>query len=1835
MSNLNSIAAGWAHTLLVTDPGEIYGWGIGENGELGAEKGFVSFPAEKLRLGEINQSPNTQVAVGAKHTVILVDGQVQTMGSRVNGRLGHEKTHGWVKFPNEEKAITAIAAGTDFTVAIGKDTRDLYAWGLGRYGNLGDGNKEDRDKPVLFHLRGPRKPFPHKHVLQVSCGSRHALAVCTDGDVYSWGFGQNGRLGHGDQNLYAVPKIIEAFQLSDEQKIIEVAAGDSHSMARSKEGRVYSWGSGSYGRLGLGAENDQYVPKMIDKVKDCVGIACNAFHSLAVVEPTGRGSSLYTWGGGKYGKLGTKSSSNQLVPVEVPFFMKKNKQVVRAKCGLHHTVAVTINGAVYAWGYASNNRCGVNNREKEFYDTPTKISKFHNMKVVNKTAKERQEKTNDVRKLPKGRQVSAGRGHSVAVDEDRNVWAWGQNSYGQLGTGFHKATFKPIFVSRVRSVVRVSCGAYHTVVVTSKGSVYTWGNNADGQLGTGDTMNREFPALVEALQGTPISEVHAGHSHTAVVAKEMSPARVYLFGSNKFGQLGLGKNRTGLQLYPSPINLAKPYDEIKVAVGYYHTVFLGTNYSSEAGKGNAKNAANLRGAARIESIFETHLYTCGQGSMGQLGHDATVNEYTPRIVTGWDDWLRGNEGAGKGKVLPKISLISAGENSSMAVVLHERLEEVYAWGFVPGLDPTKRFHPKKVQEFDHDLLPEELGISSSVHHLVFHQIASANNHFLALFKYNNDRTVVFSWGETKYGKLGVGNVAKRNDQIRDRAARKNKMKSSILDDEEQMGSLVTNANFMPPAHVEILRDKDISSVSCAGDHSLAVSGEKSGTVYAWGYGNSGRLGLGEEEEASNKSEQQPREIPFFAHTVDQSVQEQQEEEQKRREEEEMLNSDDEDSEEERARDEKEVQQRKEARRRLFMEDEDDFDDFAHEDDGDDEVQQALDLKNLPKDRFEVIKYTNSLLTKTEVEYADRMDKYIKTLDDRSQTEEIIDLAIKERVKRAQELGYHRRIQPKHVELTPAARELLAAKAKKEAIRKRSAMDEIYVSSREELNPLESVVARFWMAPCLFMDMYNNCALFIRSKDLFVEGEEALKEDFTSLLFSVYNLHLPSDQRLMEYFLLNMMKAHIHDTTETDMILAPHTLEWRVLSNVFRSGKYQRRVRELLEGPLRELKLEGEDPCTVLKVANRDQHRIEDAVSHLVELGNFLFVDLTTSSVKSIMSVVGWIVEILFEAFRSLNRPDNGIIGRRILRALAVVGIEDIRMRRARNPEEHEDKIGLSSESEEFILHMLTDAEMVKEHASKKYATQFQNLPRGVDKFWTDRNKAKALDAYVNYIKANKQKQLGNAVLDHTVSLWDEQEKQRLILRDYMVARTIYKRKIIQLEHSARKLLIAFGYFELDTDDDTMFTTGSTNLRLDPFHVDRSAATDSCQRCGVWHPPVTYPKGTLDEDEAQQAEEDEKREFLDQPHLDEADVKAKFVLSTEKCSELWQTLKEGEFQDVVRTRAGEGAWKDIMRLIKMKRQEAFDRKNHEAVERYEEAARYLRRIKDAKPGTVVYLVSESYPALQEMVDPARLFDRLKRIDEQSERNQTISVHNVELYVDVVAALDREVRRAEKDAGEMKEVFAYITGTELDAKLQEFRQDERRGQSKLRKLEKIKVYKERGTYQIYSQQELFTKGILEKDPDRKNRVEAFCCLPLTCCKFLRTSITAKNQVDFYDQLEFHFLTTDSDDIFEVKLVYEGQLLAFSLVSLAILRGEEESLTKQAHALKKGVSPDCHKLIYEPQGDRVPITRRQTFVFAPDLLLNELQSYNRPHPRTSSEVTADVCSKNLANALQVKEL
>ena len=184
-----------------------------------------------------------------------------------------------------------MAAGDSFSLALNEAGR-VYSWGYGGVCNAQGhawqpGVPHVHDKistPTMIEALEPHKIVSVK-------GADNGLAISEAGRVFSWSEGFRGRLGHGDEENQLTPKLIEALQ---DVKVVVVEAGVSHSIAVTDDGQVYSWGCGKTGELGHRNMLDQFTPKRIEALQGLRVVGAKAGHqrSLAVTA-TGK---VYSWG---------------------------------------------------------------------------------------------------------------------------------------------------------------------------------------------------------------------------------------------------------------------------------------------------------------------------------------------------------------------------------------------------------------------------------------------------------------------------------------------------------------------------------------------------------------------------------------------------------------------------------------------------------------------------------------------------------------------------------------------------------------------------------------------------------------------------------------------------------------------------------------------------------------------------------------------------------------------------------------------------------------------------------------------------------------------------------------------------------------------------------------------------------------------------------------------------------------------------------------------------------------------------------------------------------------------------------------------------------------------------------------------------------------------------------------------------------------------------------------------------------------------------------------------------------------------------------------------------
>jgi alpha-tubulin suppressor-like RCC1 family protein len=375
--------------------------------------------------------------------------------------------------------MTSVSAGGEHSLGITAQGR-LYAWGANGSGQLGNGTTTSRNTPTLINVPNLQSG---ETIAQVTAGSSHSLAVTTQGRVYAWGYNVAGQLGDGTTTDRYTPTLINVPNLQSGETIAQVTAGSVHSLAVTTQGRVYAWGYNDYGQLGNGTTTSRNTPTLINvpnlqSGETIAQVTAGYYHSLAVTTQ-GR---VYAWGYNDYGQLGNGTTTSRNTPtlINVPS-LQSGETIAQVTAGSVHSLAFTTQGHVYAWGSNGSGRLGDGTTTNRY--TPTLIN-VPNLQSGETIA-----------------QVTAGYFHSLAVTTQGRVYAWGSNDIGQLGDGTSNDRLTPTLINvpnlqSGESVAHISACFRHSLAVTTQGRVYAWGWNVYGQLGNGTNTNRNTPTLI-------------------------------------------------------------------------------------------------------------------------------------------------------------------------------------------------------------------------------------------------------------------------------------------------------------------------------------------------------------------------------------------------------------------------------------------------------------------------------------------------------------------------------------------------------------------------------------------------------------------------------------------------------------------------------------------------------------------------------------------------------------------------------------------------------------------------------------------------------------------------------------------------------------------------------------------------------------------------------------------------------------------------------------------------------------------------------------------------------------------------------------------------------------------------------------------------------------------------------------------------------------------------------------------------------------------------------------------------------------------------------------------
>ncbi|KAL6487855.1 hypothetical protein MHYP_G00044810 [Metynnis hypsauchen] len=319
---------------------------------------------------------------------------------------------------------------------------------------------------------------------------------------------------------------------------------------------------------------------------------------------------MLCWGSSAWGQLGLGDSESAVFEPR-SCRMLNGKGLKEVACGGQHSLFLLHDGSVYT--------CGSNSRGQLGHEKPGTKPEL----VV----------ALDAQKIAS---VACGEAHSLAVNEQGQVFAWGAGDGGQLGLGTaEEAVRVPRLIKKLceHRISQVMCGNQHCIALSKDGQLFTWGQNSSGQLGLGKGEPSSLsPQPLKSLGGIPLAQISAGGDHS--FALSLSGA-VFGWGRNSAGQLGLNDEQD--RAVPCHIKFLRSQKVVYISCGEEHTAAL----TKDGG-----------------------LFTFGNGSRGQLGHDSTNNEPLPRRVLE----LMGTE----------VSQIACGKHHTLAFVPSTGL--VYAFG---------------------------------------------------------------------------------------------------------------------------------------------------------------------------------------------------------------------------------------------------------------------------------------------------------------------------------------------------------------------------------------------------------------------------------------------------------------------------------------------------------------------------------------------------------------------------------------------------------------------------------------------------------------------------------------------------------------------------------------------------------------------------------------------------------------------------------------------------------------------------------------------------------------------------------------------------------------------------------------------------------------------------------------------------------------------------------------------------------------------------------------------------------------------------------------------------
>ena len=393
----------------------------------------------------------------------------------------------------------------------------------------------------------------------ITLGKRSTFIKKLGGRVYAFGLNDEGQLGLGDTTnrlslteLTVAPADATANKPIIRGQVKNIAAGDRHTFIQTNDGKLFVFGRNDEGQLGLGDNNDRNKPTELTvatataskpilrgQVKN---IHLNLNHSFIETND----GKLFVFGDNISGELGLGDLNNRNKPTELTVATATaSKPIVRNQIkninlGYSHSFIETNDGKLFVFGSDGYGQLGINTYGSEH--TPIELT------VATATAS-KPILRNQIKK------VALGGTFSFIQTNDNKLFVFGMNTHGELGLGnttnrsipteltVSTATVsKPILRNQLKAA---ALGGFHSFVQTKDGKVFSFGRNNYGQLGLGNNSNQNSPVelttsstnAIKPIARNTVRRIFAGRYHSFL---ETNDNKIFVFGRNNNGQLGLG-----------------------------------------------------------------------------------------------------------------------------------------------------------------------------------------------------------------------------------------------------------------------------------------------------------------------------------------------------------------------------------------------------------------------------------------------------------------------------------------------------------------------------------------------------------------------------------------------------------------------------------------------------------------------------------------------------------------------------------------------------------------------------------------------------------------------------------------------------------------------------------------------------------------------------------------------------------------------------------------------------------------------------------------------------------------------------------------------------------------------------------------------------------------------------------------------------------------------------------------------------------------------------------------------------------------------------------------------